>query len=206
MSQEDEKRRGSIGARRNPDSADAIREAAKAELIEKGYAGFTIEGVARRARAGKPTIYRWWPNKTALLLDVYQRQKDRIDYGGSESIEEDMFRFLTSLFQHWRTSSSGSIFRSLLAEAQSNQEAASALAEYSALRREETGEIVRRAKLRGEVAPDVDPVVVADLLASYAWSHLLTDRLDEDNETIRKAVGTIARGIMRNLPPKAATA
>ena len=48
--------------------------------------------------------------------------------------------------------------------------------------------------------------VVADLLASYAWSHLLTDRLDEDNETIRKAVGTIARGIMRNLPPKAATA
>ena len=109
-----------------------------------------------------------------------------------------MFRFLTSLLRHWRKTSSGSIFRSLLAEAQSNREAASALAEYSALRREETGEMVRRAKLRGEVAADVDPVVVADLLASYAWSHLLTDRLDEDDETIRKAVGYIARGTMWN--------
>ena len=70
--------RKSIGARRNPDSAEAILEAAEAVLIEAGYAGFSIEAVARRARAGKPTIYRWWPSKAALLLEVYQRQK-RVD-------------------------------------------------------------------------------------------------------------------------------
>ncbi|TIT50965.1 MAG: TetR family transcriptional regulator, partial [Mesorhizobium sp.] len=34
--------RRSIGARRNPDSADAILEAAEAVLVEAGYAGFSI--------------------------------------------------------------------------------------------------------------------------------------------------------------------
>ena len=49
--------RKSIGARRNPDSADAILDAAEAVLAEAGYAGFSIEAVARRARAGKPAFY-----------------------------------------------------------------------------------------------------------------------------------------------------
>ena len=44
--------RKSIGARRNPDSCEAILEAAEAVLAEAGYAGFSIEAVARRARAG----------------------------------------------------------------------------------------------------------------------------------------------------------
>ena len=65
-----DERRRSIGSRRNPETQEAILEAAEALLLEGGVAGFSIEAVARRARAGKPTIYRWWPNKTALLLEV----------------------------------------------------------------------------------------------------------------------------------------
>ena len=42
---------------------------------------------------------------------------------------------------------------------------------------------------------DVDSALVADLIASYAWKHLLTNRLDEDEATIRKAVGYVMRGI-----------
>ncbi|MET0170455.1 MAG: helix-turn-helix domain-containing protein, partial [Aliihoeflea sp.] len=69
--------RRSIGARRNPQSQEAILDAAEALLGDAGTAGFSIEAVARRARAGKPTIYRWWPNRTLLLLDVYKRFKTR---------------------------------------------------------------------------------------------------------------------------------
>jgi AcrR family transcriptional regulator len=67
----------------------------------------------------KPTLYRWWPSKAALLLDVYQRQKRDIDYADTGSVEEDMFRFLKSLFRQWRETPAGSIFRSFVAEAQS---------------------------------------------------------------------------------------
>ncbi len=68
--------RRSIGAQRNPDSERAILDAARDLLAEEGLAGFSIEAVARRARAGKPTIYRWWPDKTRLLLAVYAGLKD----------------------------------------------------------------------------------------------------------------------------------
>lgn len=187
--------RRSIGARRNPASADAIRAAAEAVLLEQGYAGFTIEAVARRARAGKPTIYRWWPSKAALLLDVYQRQKRDVIYADTGSLEDDLFLFLRSLFRQWSETPMGRIFRSIISEAQSDSAAAAALAEYGHDRRLHTGRLIDRARARGEVAGDIDAEIVADLVASYAWTHLLTDRLDENDAQLRKAVRYILRGI-----------
>lgn len=195
MSVETEAARKSVGARRSLESSEAILEAAEAVLVENGHAGFSIEAVARRARAGKPTIYRWWPSKAALLLEVYQRQKRDVDYPDTGNIEEDLFRFVKSLFVHWRQTPSGGIFRSLLAEAQSDPAAAEALAGYAAGRRARTGKLVARAKARGEVADHVDPEQVADMVASYAWVHLLTGRLDEDDATLRQAVRMIVDGI-----------
>ncbi|MBZ9708008.1 TetR/AcrR family transcriptional regulator [Mesorhizobium sp. ESP7-2] len=194
MAEEADTARKSIGARRNPDSADAILEAAEAVLVEAGYAGFSIEAVARRARAGKPTIYRWWPSKAALLLEVYQRQK-RVDVPDTGKLEEDLVGFLMNLFTHWRETSSGSVFRSLIAEAQSDETAAEALADYAGGRRTHTGQIIERAKARGEIASDIDLGVVADLVASYAWRHLLTNRIDESEATIRKVVRYLLQGI-----------
>ncbi|WP_027061785.1 TetR/AcrR family transcriptional regulator [Mesorhizobium loti] len=194
MAEDADPARKSIGARRNPDSAEAILEAAEAVLVEAGYAGFSIEAVARRARAGKPTIYRWWPSKAALLLEVYQRQK-RVDIPDTGRLEEDLVGFLKNLFAHWRETSSGSVFRSLIAEAQSDETAAAALAGYVEGRRTHTGQIIERAKARGEVADDIDPAVVADLVTSYAWRHLLTNRLDEPEATIRKMVRYLLQGI-----------
>lgn len=189
--------RKSIGARRNPDSAEAIIEAAEAVLREGGYRGFSIEAVARRARAGKPTIYRWWRSKTALLLEVYKRQKRDVVLPDDGPLEDDLFSFLRSLMRQWHTTPTGEIFRSIIAEAQSDADAAEALAAYAAERRENTSQIVGKAIDRGEISDSADPAVAADLIASYAWVHLLTGRLDEDEATTRKAVHIIVNGLKR---------
>lgn len=188
--------RKSIGARRNPASAEAILEAAEAVLTEAGHAGFSIEAVARRARAGKPTIYRWWPSKAALLLEVYQRQK-RFAYPDTGKLEDDLAGFLGNLLANWRDTASGAIFRSIVAEAQSDDGAAEALAAYAAGRRAETGKMIERAKVRGEVALDTDPTIVADLLSSFAWGHLLTGRLDTGEEELRTVCNIIVRGMKK---------
>ena len=62
--------RRSEGAVRSSKAHQAILEAALEILEEQGYTGFTIEAVALRARAGKPTIYRWWKSKGALLVEI----------------------------------------------------------------------------------------------------------------------------------------
>jgi AcrR family transcriptional regulator len=193
---EETKARKSIGARRNLASAEAILEAAEAVLAEAGHGGFSIEAVARRARAGKPTIYRWWPSKAALLLDVYQRQK-RFAYPDTGKLEDDLAGFLANLLANWRDTASGSIFRSIVAEAQSNASAAKALAAYAAERRAQTGAMIERARARGEVAAAIDPEIVADLLSSFAWAHLLTGRLEAGEEELRAVVRAIVHGIKK---------
>ena len=59
---------------RNPATHAAIVEAAIAILNERGYGGFTIDAVARRSGAGKPTIYRWWKTKSELFMELYNRE------------------------------------------------------------------------------------------------------------------------------------
>ena len=49
----------------------AIHEAVFTELADVGYAAFTIESVASRARTGKASIYRRWPTKQDLVLDAF---------------------------------------------------------------------------------------------------------------------------------------
>ncbi|MFG2943468.1 TetR/AcrR family transcriptional regulator [Streptomyces sp. NPDC048282] len=48
----------------------AILEATRDLLIENGYARLSMEGVAARTGVGKPTVYRRWPSKGALVADA----------------------------------------------------------------------------------------------------------------------------------------
>ena len=188
-------RRRSIGARRNPETEAAILEAAEAIMAEQGIAGFSIEAVAKRARAGKPTIYKWWPGKTALLLDVYHRQKPASVHMDTGSVEGDVFAFLTGVFAHWGDTGAGQVFRFVIAEAQRDEAAAASLAEYSAERRIQSGEIFRRGIERGELAADIDVGLCADMLAGFIWQRLLTGRIERDPTQLRQVARQMVRGL-----------
>lgn len=187
--------RRSIGAARNPESHEAILDAAGAILSEQGYAGFSIEAVARRAKAGKPTIYRWWPSKAHLLLDVYTGLKDHLAEPDTGTLEGDLREFLINLLTFW-AGSPGDVFRSLIAEAQTDEKAGRALREYCVDRVRHTARLIDRAKGRGEVAADVDSLAGSDLLSSYAWKLLLTGRLEGMEHDVAAVARIMARGMV----------
>src|SRR5215204_2853352 len=58
-------------ARRNQRSRRAILRATADLLGEVGYTKLAVEAIAARAGVGKQTIYRWWPDKGAVVLDAY---------------------------------------------------------------------------------------------------------------------------------------
>lgn len=47
---------------------EAVFAAVLAELAERGYAGVTYEGVARRARTSKSVLYRRWPSRAEMVV------------------------------------------------------------------------------------------------------------------------------------------
>lgn len=190
-----EDRRRSIGARRNPETEQAILAAAEAIMAEDGIAGFSIEAVAKRARAGKPTIYKWWPGKTALLLDVYHRHKPASVHTDTGSVEGDLFAFLTGVFAHWGDTGAGAVFRFVIAEAQRDDAAAASLAEYAAERRIQSGEIFQRGVARGELSADIDVGLCADMLAGFIWQRLLTGRIERDPDQLRQVARQMVRGL-----------
>lgn len=189
--------RRSIGAARNPESHEAILVAAQAVLEEAGVGGFSIEAVARRAKAGKPTIYRWWPSRAHLLLDVYHRQKSDSIHPDTGALGADLEGFLVNLTQFWSSGPAGEVFRCIVAEAQSDPKAAAALKSYSDERIAHSANLVERARGRGEVADWVDSQAVSNLLSAYAWKLLLTGRLEGGITEIRQVARMVTEGISK---------
>ena len=55
----------------------AILAATVRLLRETSVRDLAIESIAREAGVGKATIYRWWPNKTAIVIDAFFPKQHR---------------------------------------------------------------------------------------------------------------------------------
>ena len=175
---DDQPSRVSAGPQRNDETHKAILDAAEELLTLGGAAAVTYEAVARRARAGKPTLYRWWPNKFLLLVEVYDRRKKaRMSAPDTGSLIGDLGAFLAELWAFWRQGS-GQAFTAMIVAAQSSDEARAALNGYFA---NELGSplvgIIERARQRGEMAPTQSAASVREAVFAACWFRLLTGRL-----------------------------
>jgi AcrR family transcriptional regulator len=189
--------RRSIGATRNPESERAILEAARELLAEKGLSGFSIEAVARRARAGKPTIYRWWPDKTRLLLAVYTGIKRDLVDPDTGSLEGDIAGFLRNIIGFWRDTEAGRIFRSVLAESQNDASAHAALVAYHLERRRQTARLFARP-YPGATPLELDAAEhLAELVVAFALAQLMLGSLELSESDIDRIAAQFARGAGR---------
>ena len=58
-----------VGPKRSEASTKAVLDAAYTELSEHGWRGFSVDRVAKNARASKQTIYRWWKSPACLAVE-----------------------------------------------------------------------------------------------------------------------------------------
>ncbi|MRH87753.1 TetR family transcriptional regulator [Nocardia sp. SYP-A9097] len=56
-----------LGPHRDPAVDKAVLDAARALLVERGYAATSIDAIAARAGVSRPAIYRRWPSKAHLI-------------------------------------------------------------------------------------------------------------------------------------------
>lgn len=148
----------SDGARRRRRGAvleQAILRAAIAELAETGYAGLTMDRVARRAGTNKNAIYRRWPSRAALGVAAYRRlvAVDR-QIPDTGNLRDDALALLRRINRDAATPA-GEIQRSLLASIGDDPDLLARLQEQAT--DGATGPwlaILERAVARGEARPE----------------------------------------------------
>lgn len=77
-------------------SRRAVLAAATELLVEAGPRGVTVDAVAARSGVAKSTMYRHWPSRTALLIDVMSSNMPEIPPPPSELGFETALRQLVS--------------------------------------------------------------------------------------------------------------
>ena len=193
------RKRQSVGATRSRQTHEAILDAAMQVLEEHGYAGFTIEAVALRARAGKPTIYRWWKSKGALLVELQERLSAPLgelpELGSVDREIEQFLKLAWSLMRRFPHTGRG-----ILADAQQDAVTAGLMRERLHARRHATLDaILRRGIARGELPADCDVDVAIDFLLGQNILHLLLGGAPGD-AAAHRVVHVLLHGL-RGPPP-----
>ena len=110
------------GRPRSSESRDSILESARKLLLHTSVREVSIEGIAKRAGVGKTTIYRWWPNKIAVVLDaILEKDVAGIDIVAGGSADDMLVRALER-FMKFMKGRTGQIVAGIFAEAQGNDE------------------------------------------------------------------------------------
>ena len=164
----------------------AIVEATLQLLSEVGYDALTIDAVAARAGSSKTTIYRRWPDKSALvcaaLIAASQRHPDLPS--GAKSLRDDLLALIDVMAKLAAIEDPGA-FASLLAAAQKVPAIAEAV-RVTALepRRRDCRDVIQRAIGRGELrdprlATTLFELAIGQIMVRYV---LAADGFDEPSQ------------------------
>jgi AcrR family transcriptional regulator len=86
-----------VTRRRGTALEEALLAAAWQELVEKGYTGVTIDGVADRAHTGRQVLYRRWPTKRDLVVAAvaHYLSHNAVSVPDTGSFRGDLIAYLT---------------------------------------------------------------------------------------------------------------
>jgi AcrR family transcriptional regulator len=155
-------------------SHKAIMDTVYALLQKKSVRDLTMEEVAKRAKVGKPTLYKWWPTKATLVLAMLcERMAPNLEkptvLTAKESLQFRARRLIDAFNGPF-----GKIVAGLIAEGQSEP---AVLQEFSdrwvSPRRNATIADLQRGKNADELRSETEPEVLNDAIFGAIYYRLL---------------------------------
>lgn len=153
----------------------AILDAVLSELAEHGFGAMTVDGVARRAGAGKGAIYRRWSSKMEMAVAALGALAGPTEAApDTGSLRGDVLGLLDNLNQWLGQERTRRLYPDLLAEAQRNPLLGEALMEHVGRpRRRWAQTVLDRAAARGELAPGADRELMVDAMGALVFWRLI---------------------------------
>ena len=111
------------GRPRSEKSKRSILKATSSLLLHMSVQELSIEAIAKKAKVGKTTIYRWWPNKTAVIMEALSNQPGMqaplpTPKNNAEAVQMQLEKLIRLL-----QSKNGETISQLFAESQSDEKA-----------------------------------------------------------------------------------
>jgi AcrR family transcriptional regulator len=183
------------GRPRSEQARRAILRSTLRLLGRKGFSDFKIEEVADHAEVGKATVYRWWPNKGALIADAFASSTtSKLHFPDTGSVYTDMSQQMRQLVKIF-CSRHGRIVSAILAAGQSDKDLLQAFRErFLWPRRREAYRTLRRAIVRGELRKDTDLDLLLDSLYGPIYMRFLLQHDRLTPEFVEHLCALVLRG------------
>ena len=133
-------------------------------LLERGFAGVSVDEITRRSGVAKTTIYRHWPTRGDLLRDACSSIGTPLEIPDTGSFEGDVTSLLTSLAHLLRSAKWTSVLPSVIDAAERDPDIA---AVYSRLQEGYSAplqSIIQRAMQKGALSKTTDAALLVAAL------------------------------------------
>lgn len=155
---------GHPGRPRDPRLDDALLSAALGAFLELGYHATTFSEIARRAGAGTPAIYRRWPTKAAMAIDVVVREQKEEPIPRTGSIRDDLVEFVRLRIGIYSTPLFHRLMLPVLLEAEATPTLKKAISERFIDYRRPLLARIHEAIEAGELRADTEPSLLLNVL------------------------------------------
>jgi len=179
----------------------AILDATRELLVQDGFTKLRLERVAARAGVGKATIYRRWPSKEALALELlFELAGPHIEVAESGDTRGELKAVVMNSVRSITETPFGPVIRALLSQIAGNPSIGDPFREMVVgARRSQVALVIERGIARGDLRPDADPSVATELLVGPVYFRLVFGgRLDE--LFADRIVGLVLEGYAPRVP------
>jgi AcrR family transcriptional regulator len=183
------------GRPRSEEARQAILRSTLKILGRNGFSDFKIEEVAEHAAVGKATVYRWWPNKGALIADAFASSTtSKLHFPDTGSAYSDLSQQMRQLVKVFR-SRHGRIVSAILAAGQTDKDVIKAFRErFLWPRRREAYRTLRRAIARGELGKSADLDLILDSLYGPIYMRFLIQHDQLTPDFVERLCALVLRG------------
>jgi len=183
------------GRPRSEEARKAILRSTLKLLQETGFPDLSVEAIASDADVGKATVYRWWPNKAAVVADAFSLSAyDELRFPDTGSVRTDIGLQIKQLIRVLR-GRRGRIVAALIGGGQSDPELIKAFRErFLAPRRQEAYETLQRGIRRGELPHDLDMDLLLDTLYGSIYMRFLIRQVSLTEEYVDQICDLVLGG------------
>jgi AcrR family transcriptional regulator len=184
------------GRPRDEDARKRILRAALDLMNETGFAQVTAEAIAERAGTGKATVYRWWPNKAAVVIEAFREAiTPELPLKDTGSLHNDLTAQART-FARVLSGPGGRMLRSFIVAARSDPDVAAAYRSiWSEPRRAEAREMLRRKQATGQMRNDIDVDLVLDSLYGPLYYRFLVKNEPPSQQYAEAVAKFVIRGL-----------